>query len=268
MRCRSLYFITYLIIGLGVAGCGASMASQPMSELQQPTHDPDVLYLANGSWAPYNGADLPHDGCDSWIVQETFALDGIKVSYGFFPWARSYRLSASGEWDGTLTWDDTPEHRAEHYISAEPLSVQEWVFFYRSDRPLEWQTLDDLAGKTIGLTTGYAYSDAFKDLQEKEMARFIESFSDESNFKMLLAGRIDVFPMERKVGRYIMNSIFTPEERARIGESEQSFSEFKSYLLLSKAVGKNAELMELFNRNFKELQDNGRYNEIVQNCSR
>jgi polar amino acid transport system substrate-binding protein len=265
----ALFFLSLLILSLGMLAACAPAASSPFTPtfFVTLTPAPDRIRLANGSWAPYNGADLAHAGCDSWAVQEAFALEGISVQYEFFPWARSYSFSATGEWDGTPGWADTPEHRQVNYVSAQPTSTQEWVFFYRSDHPLEWKTLNDLSGKTIGITTGYVYSNVFKDLQAKKSAAFVESSSDEANFKMLLAGRIDVFPIERQVGRYLLKSTFTSEERAKISESPQPFSQFLSYLLLSKAVPANQQRMALFDRGFKSLQSNGKYVEIMKSCA-
>jgi polar amino acid transport system substrate-binding protein len=263
---RRLLFLTPgLILGItSLAACSAPATPSPL--YPQPAFAPNVIRLANGAWEPYNGEDLPHDGCDSWVVSEAFALEGIAVEYDFFPWARSYSLSATGAWDGTLAWDDTPEHRTQHYLSAEPISIQEWVFFYRTDQPLAWETLDDLAGKTLGVTIGYVYSDAFKELLQKGEVTFIESSSDEANFKMLLTGRIDVFPMERQVGRAMMMSIFTPEEQAQIADSPKSFAQFRSYLLLSKAIPQNKQRITLFDRGFRDLLESGRYTEIMQDC--
>ncbi len=235
---------------------------------RQAETDLNEIRLTNGIWPPYNGPDLPNFGCDSQVVQESFALMGVTVHYDFFPWVRSYRLSASGEWDGTISWADTPDHRAEHYISEVPTSTQEFVFFYRKDHPFDWETVNDLAGKTLGVTAGYVYSDAFKELRAERKATFIESSSDEANFKMLLAGRIDVFPMERRVGRYLLRSLFTPAEQAQLTDSPKSFTQFRPYLLLSRANPQNEERMKLFDLGFKRLQAIGRYVQIMQACPR
>ena len=263
-----LLFVSYLVLSaVLLLACNSPAPLSPSPSAQQhPTTPPNGIRLATGEWAPYIGENLPHAGCDSWVVTEAFALEGLSVEYGFFPWARSYSLSATGKWDGTPEWADTPDHQLQHYVSAEPLSTQEWVFFYRADRPLTWETLDDLAGKTIGVTSGYFYSNAFRDLRTKGVASFVESSSDEANFRMLLAGRIDVFPMERHVGRSVVRSIFTPEEQAQLLGSSKSFAQFKPYLLLSRAVRQNEQRMELFDRGFKRLQTSGRYAEIMQSC--
>jgi len=238
----------------------------PSSTQLIPTPKANVIRLANGTWPPYNAADLPHYGCDSWVIEEAFATQGIKVEYEFFPWARSYNLSATGVFDGTLAWDDTADHREKHFISTEPTSTQEWVFFYRKDTPFQFQSMDDLVGKTVGITSGYVYSDAFVNLRRNGNTNFVESSSDENNFKMLLGGRIDVFPMERNVGNYILETLFTKKEQALISETSNSFSQFKSYLLLSKAVTENEAKIELFNEGFEKLMVNGRYDTIMNLC--
>lgn len=226
-----------------------------------------TVRLTSGEWVPYTGENLPQFGCDSQIVTEAFALEGITVEYGFFPWARSYYLSESGAWDGTIEWADTPAHRETHYISTDPLSKQKWVFFYRQDRPFEWQRLDDLAGKVIGLTIGYAYGDVFEALKQKGTASFEEAPSDELNFKKLLAGHIDIFPIERRVGYSVMRTTLTGEERAQIAEHPRPINEYQTYLLLSKAALHNEQRIELFNRGLKLLRESGRYTEIMDKCS-
>jgi polar amino acid transport system substrate-binding protein len=225
-----------------------------------------TIRLASGDWPPYTGQELPGYGCDSRIVAEAFALEGVTVEYGFFPWARSYRLAASGEWDGTLEWENTPTHQEDFYVSRDYISKQEWVFFYRRADRFDWQSMADLDGKIIGVTTQYAYSDAFVELREKGTVTFEEAASDESNFKKLLAGRIDIFPMERRVGYTILATRFTPAERAQLVDHPNPVSQFLAYLLLSKAVPQNEQRIEQFNRGLNRLQENGRYDEIMENC--
>lgn len=261
-----------LLMGLYSAGC---QSVQPLN-VSTPTSAPTItamdpitttVRLANGEWVPYTGENLPQYGCDSQVVTEAFALEGITVEYDFFPWARSYYLSESGAWDGTIEWADTPAHRETHYISAAYLSKQKWVFFYRRDRPFEWNSMDDLAGKVVGLTIGYAYSDVFEALKQKGTVSFEEAPSDELNFKKLLAGHIDVFPVERTVGYAVMMANLTVEEQAQITEHPKPISEYLTYLLLSRAVPQNEQRMELFNRGLRHLRESWRYAEIMETCT-
>lgn len=227
-----------------------------------------VIHIANGEWVPYTGEYLEHNGCDSWTVSEAFATQGVTVQYGFFPWARGYELADTGEWDATMMWADTPEHRKDFYLSAEPLSHQNWVFFYRVGEDFTWNNLEDLHGKQIGLTTGYVYSDVFADLRNQPDMKFEEAASDQANFEKLLNGHIDIFPMEELVGQSILTNFFTQDEQARITFQKQPITAFEPYLLLSRSVTGNDELIKLFDAGWKELKDSGRYDEITQNCAR
>jgi polar amino acid transport system substrate-binding protein len=227
-----------------------------------------VIRITNGEWVPYTGEYLEHNGCDSWTVAEAFATQGVTVQYGFFPWARGYELASTGVWDATVMWADTPEHRKDFYLSAEPLSHQNWVFFYRVGEDFTWKELENLHDKRIGLTSGYVYSDVFADLRNQPDMKFEEAASDQANFDKLLNGRIDIFPMEELVGQSILTNYFTQDEQARITFQKQPITAFEPYLLLSRSVAGNDELIKLFDAGWKELKDNGRYAEITQNCAR
>ncbi len=61
----------FLILGCGVAAAQTSK----------------TIRLTNG-WQPYLSKDVPHHGFASHIVTEAFALVGVEVEYGFFPWKR------------------------------------------------------------------------------------------------------------------------------------------------------------------------------------
>ena len=263
-RCsRALLSITalaaLLILVLGDPACGfaADLAAVP-----QPT----LLHLANGEWPPYTGEHLPGKGCDSQVVSEVFAEAGIQVHYTFLPWARGMLLSKSGALDGAIEWADTPEHRASHFISSQALSAQQWVFFHRRDAVVQWQHLEDLKHLRIGLTIGYAYSDVFKPLQAKYPAMFSEAASDVLNFKKLLNHRLDLFPLERGVGSYLLRTTFSPQQQQQIVAHEQAISHFSPRLLLSRAVDGNEQRMQLFDQGLERLKAKGRYREIMVSC--
>ena len=225
-----------------------------------------VIRLANGEWPPYTGLHLPGHGCDSQVVTEAFGLENIRVEYEFLPWARGLMLSQNGAVDGAVEWAGTAEQRRTHFVSSEPLSNQQWVFFHRKDTEVSWHRLDDLVGRTIGLTIGYAYSDLFVSLRQRHPEMFKEAASDLLNFKKLLAGRIDLFPVERAVGLHVIGRDLHARDREVLVFSPQALAEFRPYLLLSRALPANEERMRLFDRGLRRLKDNGRYDAIMSPC--
>lgn len=227
---------------------------------------PANLRLAVGEWSPYMGETLPHYGCDAWVITAAFAEEGIRVEYTFMPWSRSLKRAAEGGWEGTAEWADTPEHRKEFYLSADYLSEQEWTFFSRADEHFQWNSMDDLMGMTVGVTSGYVYSDLFAEAENNGTVQFESASSDLANFQKLLAGRIDAFPMERNVGKAMLRENFTEEERARVEVQAAALEAFRPYLLLSKAILGNEDRMARFDRSFARLKTSGEYAEIMQSC--
>nr|WP_321467521.1 transporter substrate-binding domain-containing protein [uncultured Desulfobulbus sp.] len=237
----------------------------PSAPADEPQNE--IIRLANGEWPPYTGQRLPGYGCDSQVVTEAFALVGIRVEYVFLPWARGKLLSQNGFLDGAVEWEDTQEHRKGHYVSCEPLSTQEYVFFYRKGTSVDWQRLEDLHPLRIGLTIGYVYSEAFEQMRKKFPATFSESASDTLNFKRLLAGQIDLFPMEKTVGQYLLKTKFTANERASIAIHPKAIRSFAPHLLLSRAVSGNARRMRLYEQGLYKLKFSSRYQEVMNTCN-
>jgi polar amino acid transport system substrate-binding protein len=227
----------------------------------------EVLRLANGEWPPYTGQDLPAHGCDSQVVVEAFALEGIQVHFDFLPWARGLLLSQNGMVDGAVEWAGTPEQRQTHFVSSDFLSQQQWVFFHRKNDDVTWERLDDLTQKNIGLTIGYAYSDVFADLKRQHPAMFHEAANDVLNFRKLVGGRIDLFPLERSVGYFLLKRELSEEDRARLTANLKPLAEFTPYLLLSRAIPENEWRMQLFDRGLQQLKASKRYEEIMARCT-
>ncbi len=48
----------------------------------------ETIRLANGEWHSFLSKGAPHHGFASHIVTDAFALVGVEVEYGFFPWSR------------------------------------------------------------------------------------------------------------------------------------------------------------------------------------
>lgn len=268
---RKTITILYIVVifSLIVSNCSpfSATSSQPTQQSANSKSVQNLVRLTNGEWIPYNGSQLDHYGCDSWAVSEAFALEGIKVEYGFFPWARGYALAAEGTWDGTLAWADTPSHRETFYMSDECTTIQEWVFYYRVTDHFDWAELSDLNGLTVGITTGFVYSDAFEEIKKTGLVKFEEASNDEANFRKLIDGRIDVFPLEKQVGARILRNNFIDEEQATVTAHPKVISAFRPYLFLSKKVKGNLEKMNSFNSGWKKLKVSGRYDEIISSCS-
>lgn len=245
--------VTVLVVVLVAALLSATavFAAPPRAGDETP-----VLRITNGEWPPYLSKSLPHHGVASRIVSEAFAVAGIRVEYGFFPWNRAFQLARSGQWDGTAVWLSSPERERDFFLSDAVVEAS-YVFFYRRDQPFDWKTVDDLAGLRIGATLEYDYGPAFQQAEREGRLRVERVASDEQNFSRLLARRIQVFPMDREVGLTLLRQHFSAAEREALAWHPLPLRVDALRLLLNRKNPANAGHMQRFNAGLKQLRERG-----------
>lgn len=222
----------------------------------------ESIRIASGEWAPYQSESLKYKGFASRIVTEAFKLSGINVEYGYFPWKRSYILSQRGEWDGTFLWFDTPERRKHFYISDPVVDVL-YVFFHLKSFQFDWNSIDDLEGIIIGSTIGYDYGEPFQKAEKLKKLRISRNLSDVKNFKLLLAGKIQIFPCELKSGYEAILKQFAPDKIKLITYHSIPLKSDPHHLLLSKKVKQNIKMIEIFNAGLKRLKNSGKVEQYI-----
>ena len=170
-----------------IVGCGVVVAQTS-----------ETIRITNGEWQPFLSKDVPHHGFASHIVTEAFALVGVEVEYGFFPWSRAMKLARDGIWDGTAVWG-TSEKRLQKFHFTDVVVPSTYVFFHLKTTAFDWDDYDDLGDLKVGGTVEYSYSNAFEAAEAAGVFRTIRGRSDEVSLKNLLKRRLDVFPGEPPV---------------------------------------------------------------------
>ena len=218
----------------------------------------ETLRLASGEWPPYISEHLEHQGTVSRIVTEAFALGGVDVQYGYFPWSRSLEFAKNGVWDGTLVWFDTPERRESFYISDPVLDIQ-YVFFHLKDYPFDWNGIDDLSGIKIGGALEYHYGEAFQAAEKSGKIHVERVASEVQNFQKLLRGRIHIFPNDLEAGYATLNQHFTPEQVKLFTHHAKPVKADPHHLLLSRKQEHNKKMLNIFNAGLKQLKSSGKF---------
>ncbi len=221
-----------------------------------------TIRLTNGEWQPYLSKNAPHLGFASHVVTEAFALVGVKVEYGFFPWARAYKLAEDGTWDGTAVWLDSEERR-EHFHYSDAVVPSKVAFFHLKDSGFDWKSFEDLRDVKVGGTLKYAYGDEFDAAEKAGIIKTDRAQNDQLGLKKLLKGRIEVFPGEIMVTYAQIRDSLSKDEIAMITHHAKHIHEKSQHLLLSKKVPGNEELRDLFNEGLKKLKASGKYDQII-----
>ncbi len=216
----------------------------------------EKIRITIGEWPPFISEHLKHYGVISHIVTEAFALEGIKVEYGFFPWKRAYIYAEKGKWDGTAGWSPFPERGKVFYMSN-VIHADKNVFFHLKSYRFDWNTIDDLKGIPIGGTIGFKYGEEFENAKKAGKIKMQYVAHEEYNFSKLLLGRIKIFPDSKEVGYFLLHKHFSPEEVQLFTHHPKHLYMETMAVLLSKKIKRNQRMIQFFNRGFQRLKDNG-----------
>ena len=225
------------------------------------------IRITNGEWPPYMSENLKYYGVTSRIVTEAFALEGIKVEYGFFPWKRSFILAQEGKWDGSAVWSKTKEREMDFYFTL-PVIHDTTVFFHRKDYPFDWADYEDLKGLKIGATLEYNYGEQFHDALKKGKITVELVSSDKTNFKKLMGKRIPIFVCNIEVGYSLINQMYDKETASLITSHPRPVKQDTLSLILTKKNPKNRQLVEVFNKGIEKLKQTGKMDQYVEESRR
>ena len=257
----------FLILGLcilfvlGLSGCVSQVDNivGPRGNDTLPSRQVNMtkIVLASGEWSPYVSENLKYEGVVSRIVTEAFALVNVETEYVYMPWKSSMEEAKNGTWHGTFPWLKNEEREGYFYFSS-PIAHENVLFFYKKDSGFSWETVSDLKDYKIGGTAGYYYGELFNEAEKNGKITIERVIDDETNFKRFVADEVDVIICEIDVCYAIMERLLSSEEANNIIHYPKSISENPLYLLLSKQLEGNDELVELFNMGLKRLEESGK----------
>jgi len=221
-----------------------------------------AITISTGEWPPFLSEKMKYHGVVARIISESFAQQNIQVTYGWFPWKRTYSNVKNGSWDASAIWAIT-EDRSRELLFSDPVIENKTVLFFRKDSYIDWTSYEDLSGIVIGATNGYFNGIEF-DKAEKSGLITVERTSTEShNFKKLAANRIDAVVAEIDTGYEIMHRLLKPKQIESIIVSPHKIASFTNHLVISKKIKNGEELLSKFNKGLKQLTENGKVDQYL-----
>ena len=219
--------------------------------------------IAIGEWPPYLGSGEPDYGPVSRILSAALARASVPVEYEFHSWQRGLNLARYGKREGTAVWFHS-KRRAQDFHISEPVIRSEYVFFHHRDLDFDWDDPEDLRGYRIGITREYDYGEVIEQLLGMEGVHVEQASSDEHNLRKLLAGRIDLFPVDLVVGREMIRREFAGEHRDQLVWHSHPVRSGGPSLLLSRRVPENEDRIRRFDRELRRMHENGETEEIFR----
>ena len=105
-----------------------------------------------------------------------------------------------------------------------------------------------MKGKRIGATTGFTYTKEFWEAAKSKRLDIEEASTQEQNFKKLLKGRIDLFPVDALVGQKVLLEAFGKRAADSVTYHSKPMFAPTGHLLFSKKTLNGEELLAAFNR--------------------
>ncbi|MGQ5524195.1 substrate-binding periplasmic protein [Chitinimonas sp. PSY-7] len=182
-----------------------------MLALITAAHAAETVRLANGEWPPYAGESLPHGGIGTRIVRAALAEEGINAEFVYLSWKRGLEIAKRGMLDGAILWAPTPEKLVD-FLPSETIMSSDVILLYRQNKPLDMTKPSQMKGYQLGLPNGYSYNqypELINMIKESGKQAIIIA-DDDLGVKALIQERIDAYPIDRHVARWILANMATP----------------------------------------------------------
>ena len=222
-----------------------------------------TLRIGTGDWAPYVDQRRADAGAMARLISAVFAEAGYAVEYVFYPWDRNVLMLQQGQLDAIMPYSCSPS-RLEYAICSDPLVSSEVVLFHRRQLDFDWQRIEDLGRYRIGTTLGYSYGLRFDQAQQDGLLQVAQSGKEDTSFRLLALGRIDLHPQDRAVGYAMLRRLFPGAAGRAITHHPRQLSTEPLRLLFRRDDARAAELLRRFNVQLQQFAERGDLERLQQ----
>ncbi|MCR6631038.1 MAG: transporter substrate-binding domain-containing protein [Magnetospirillum sp.] len=164
-----------------------------------------LVYMTSLDWPPYTMANEPHGAVEE-VVRQAFKAVGHTLVVDYLPWNRAvFNAKNDSHYVGYF-----PEYYsseiARDFVFSRPVGSGPLGFAERKAEPMNWSTLDDLAGITIGTVLGYVNTEEFDRRAKAGGFKIEPTQSDPLNLRKLQAGRVRLAVIDRNVMSYLIKN--------------------------------------------------------------
>ena len=214
----------------------------------------EQLTIVSEPWPPYVFEENNTiRGIDYEVSDRLLRELGYDPKWRMMPWKRAQHEVREGNADAILDISINDQRRQTYHYPSEPLSHSETVLFYRKSQPFPFTRIEDLRGLRIGISAGYSYgNDEFK------AANYFERWpcpAIEACLLMLEHGRVDMLPINRRVGLYTIRQLGLND---RIAHHDTQLSSGELYLAFARTPAL-ADLAKRFSEALQQFKQSDDY---------
>jgi len=240
-----------------LAACQNSTPPAPTLFPTQPTSSGIIIAVDSGNAPFMYEKDNQAAGLYPLLLQDAFKRMGVPATVEAYPWKRALVMGESGE--AGIGGIYKTELRLKIYDYSAPLFFEKLLIYVKKGNGFEFNTVNDLKGKTLGVMSGWSYGDIFDQAKAQGLFKVEEVSTDIANFEKLLLGRVDgVIAIELTAQQII-------SEKQYVGQIEvlaTPLSINATYLVFAKSLQQTA-LLEKFNTVLAAMRQDGTYDLLV-----
>lgn len=216
--------------------------------------------FVDNSYPPYMYGEGEGDaqGLYPKLLEEVISITGFDSKIVAVPWKRALLYGGAGV--AAVGGAYKNEKRLKIYDYSAPLYEEKMVIFVNKEQTFEFNGIDDLAGKTIGVNRGWSYGQTFDDAREAGLFEVNVRADFSENFKMLELGRIDCLILDQLSGESYIEHLGWGD---KIVSLPTPFSLNNGYLIIPKEM-KMTEFLKKFDASLEAMRASGIYQNIVQ----
>ncbi|OZG70961.1 ABC transporter [Hahella sp. CCB-MM4] len=217
----------------------------------------ETVKLTSLDWPPYTGKGLKDNGASVAVAKAAFEAVGHTLVVEFYPWKRAVNLAKDDPgYDGYF-----PEYYAEElkqdFILSAPMGSGPLGFAELKDKPVSWNSIDELVKFRIGVVSGYVNTASFDDMVAQGKIKASEASDDSKNLLKLAAGRVDMAVVDKNVLTYLLSSDPQLKPVASKIQFNSHLLEDKSLYICFKKGPKGEKLAKEFNEGLGKIDIEG-----------
>ncbi len=220
-----------------------------------------TLEIAVDVWHPYEDiSNQQAPGFSTEVIANVLQSMGVNFNLEEYPWARGLKNVYEGISDALFTAFPSEERKRYCYYPDEPLAIEKWVLFIRSEQKANFQfrSYDDLKDKNIGVLRGASVSEDFWAFVKRHN-NYQEVAIDELNFEKLMLGRIDCVVTSHSNGMVLVRKKGLKGKVVPL--LTRIIKEDKLYIIFSKKTI-NPDFVGEFSRKLKNFKKTEKYQRI------
>ena len=225
----------------------------------------DTLTITSDLWCPYSCEEQSdHPGFMVEIAKEIFESKGHKIHYKIVNWARAVQEAKEGKSNGVLGANrgDVPGF----ILPSVAIGNSANYFWALKDSKFNYQTVDGLKGKKIGVINGYSYGgdEIDRPIQNKNKS-FVVVSGDKALpqlIKMTDAKRLDAFIENPNVLQYVLSTMPEYKDKFKI-VSKNMGSDPDLFIAFSPANPNSKKYADLLTEGMKSIRKNGKLKAIL-----